>query len=62
MLKIRVSRIIKQTQNDVVLVIRRVKIKKLLLWVEPGLTGANARVLATRIPETFIDQFLQVNI
>ena len=55
MLKIRVSRIIKQTQNDVVLVIRRVKIKKLLLWVEPGLTGANARVLATRIPETFID-------
>ena len=52
MLKYRVSRVIKQTQNDVVLVIRREKIKKLLQRVEPGLTGGNARVLLARIPGT----------
>ena len=55
MLKNRVSRVIKQTQNDVVLVIRREKINKLLLWVkEPRLTGGNTRVLDARIPGTFL--------
>ena len=50
MLKNRVSRVIKQTQNDVVLVIKREKIKKLLLWVKPGMNGGNVSVLAARIP------------
>ena len=53
-LKNRVSRLIKQTQNDVVLVIRREKIKKLLLWVEPGLISGIEHVLAARIPGTFL--------
>ena len=35
----RINRVIKQTQNDVVLVIRRGKIKGLLLRIEPGLNG-----------------------
>ena len=54
MLKNRVSRVIKQTQNDIVLVIRREKIKKLLIWVGPRLTSGNACILATRIPGTFL--------
>lgn len=62
MLKNRVSRVIKQTQNDVVLVIRREKNKKLLQSIEPGLTGGIERVLAARIPETFKIKFVQFNI
>ena len=49
MLKYRVSRVIKQTQNDVVLVIRRERKKKrLLLWIEPGPNGWNTWALAAR--------------
>ena len=54
MMKNRISRVIKKTQNNVVLVIRREKIKKLLLWVKPGLIGGNACVLIARIPKTFL--------
>ena len=53
MLKNRVSRVRKQTQNDVVLVIKREKIKKHLTWVEPGLNGGNKSALAARIRWTF---------
>ena len=55
MLKNRVSRDIKQTQNDILLVIRRgKKKKKLLLLVELGFTSGNKRVLATKIPGNFL--------
>ena len=55
MLKNRVSRDIKQTQNNIVLVIRKEKKnKKLLQWVELRFTGGNTRVLATKILGNFL--------
>ena len=44
----------KTNPKDVVLVIRREKIKKLLLWVKLGFIGENTHFLATKIPETFL--------